>query len=190
MRIVGGRFKGRNLVAPRSGATRPTSDRVRESVFNILQHGSRAENLDGKHVIDLFAGTGALGIEALSRGAAFALFIEQSADARAVIQSNIEALALQGITKLFRRDAAKLGPMGRGKRFSLAFLDPPYGRGLAEQALSGLAAGGWLSPGATVVIEESTKAALQLPPAFEEWDRRTYSDTQVIITTFTDRQSA
>src|SRR5438876_8804733 len=133
MRIVGGQFRGRPLAAPAHEGTRPTSDRVREAIFNILARGTPGFGLAGSRVLDLFAGTGALGLEALSRGAAYCLFVEQEADARALIRRNVEALVLTGVTKIFRRDAAALGPAGRNGGFSLAFLDPPYGHGLAEQ---------------------------------------------------------
>src|SRR5262245_1487848 len=129
MRIVGGRFRGRELASPRSDAIRPTSDRLRESVFNILAH-AHDDPVSGARVIDLFAGTGALGLEALSRGAAYALFVDEGAEARGLIRANIDAFGLGGSTRVFRRDAGRLGPIGPGRPFSLAFLDPPYRRGL------------------------------------------------------------
>jgi 16S rRNA (guanine966-N2)-methyltransferase len=181
MRIVAGSLRGRPLATPRDDRTRPTSDRVRESVFNILAHGTAAMELEGARVIDLFAGTGALGLEAVSRGAAFALFVEDDADARAVIRTNVEAFGLTGQTKIFRRDATNLGPAAQMGVFSLAFLDPPYGKGLAERALASLTTGGWLAPGATVVIEESRNTKFTLPEAFTDLDTRTYADTQVIF---------
>ena len=142
MRIVGGQFRGRLLAAPAHEGTRPTSDRAREAMFNILAHGIPGFELAGARALDLFAGTGALGLEALSRGAAFGLFVEQAAEARALIRRNVEVLGLTGITKIFRRDATELGPAGRYSGFTLAFLDPPYGHGLAEQALASAADGG------------------------------------------------
>jgi 16S rRNA (guanine966-N2)-methyltransferase len=181
MRIVAGRFRGRPLVAPRHEGTRPTSDRVREAVFNILAHGVPGFSLDGARVLDLFAGTGALGLEALSRGAAFCLFVEESAEARGVIRRNVEALGLEGVTRIFRRDATALGDAGTMAPFGLAFLDPPYGRGLAERALAAALAGGWLAPGAVVVVEEQAGAAFALPGAFAPLDARTYGDTQVVL---------
>ncbi|MEW5964756.1 MAG: 16S rRNA (guanine(966)-N(2))-methyltransferase RsmD, partial [Pseudomonadota bacterium] len=160
---------------------RPTSDRVRESVFNILAHGVADFALDGARVIDLFAGTGALGIEAISRGAAYCLFVEDDAAARALIRENVEALGLTGVTRIFRRDASDLGPAGPIAAFDLAFLDPPYGKGLATRALGALVAGGWLKPAAIVVVEEREGAELTLPPALTEIDRRRYGDTGVVI---------
>src|SRR5262249_48366161 len=134
MRIVGGRLRGRELVAPQSWAIRRPADRLREALFNILVH-AYDDPITGARVLDLFAGTGALGLEALSRGAAFALFIDDGAEARALLRENVAALGLGGVTRVFRRDACKLGPAHPIEPFSLAFLDPPYGRGLAEAAL-------------------------------------------------------
>jgi 16S rRNA (guanine966-N2)-methyltransferase len=181
MRIVGGRFRGRALAAPPGTDTRPTSDRLREAIFNILEHGDYP--LEGASVLDLFAGTGALGLEALSRGAKFALFVEESAAARAAIRANIEALGLTGATKIFRRDATNLGamPTGAGGPFALVFLDPPYGKGLVRPALESLCAGGWLASSATLVIETGAEEALALPPGIVERDRRSYSDTLLTI---------
>jgi 16S rRNA (guanine966-N2)-methyltransferase len=179
MRIVGGKFRGRTLAAPKHEGTRPTSDRVREAVFNVLEHSPECPDLDGCRVIDLFAGTGALGLEALSRGAAYVLFVEQNASARAVIRQNIENLGLQGITRIFRRDATHLGGAGARDRYDLAFLDPPYGNGLGEAALRALATGGWLASCAVIVLEERAGTALQLPEAFAPFDERTYGDTTV-----------
>jgi 16S rRNA (guanine966-N2)-methyltransferase len=132
MRVVGGRLKGRNLAAPSSQAIRPTADRLRESVFNILVH-AYGDPLPGARVLDLFAGTGALGIEATSRGAAFTLFVDNGAEARALLRNNVEALGLGGVTKVYRRDATNLGPAHPMEPFSLAYLDPPYGNGLSEK---------------------------------------------------------
>lgn len=181
MRVVGGKFRGRAIAAPRHEGLRPTSDRVRESVFNILEHGIADFVLDGARVIDLFAGTGALGIEAVSRGAAYALFVEDAAEARALIRTNVEALGLTGTTRLFRRDATDLGPAGTMAPFSLAFLDPPYGKGLGEAALVALRDGGWLTPGAVVVLEERADADVTLPAGFAEIDRRRWGDTQAVF---------
>ena len=134
MRIVGGRLRGRTLAAPKSAGIRPTADRLRESLFNILMH-AYGDPITGARVLDLFAGTGALGLEAVSRGAAFALFVDDGAEARALLRQNVEALSLPAVTRIFRRDATKLGPAHPVEPFSLAFLDPPYGKGLAEKAL-------------------------------------------------------
>jgi 16S rRNA (guanine966-N2)-methyltransferase len=181
MRIVAGKLRGRPLAAPDHGGTRPTSDRVRESLFNILAHGITGFSLEGARVIDLFAGTGALGLEALSRGAAFCLFVETGPEARALIRRNVEAFALTGVTKIFRRDATDLGPAAQMGRFGLALLDPPYGQGLGEKALASLAAGSWLLPGAVIVLEERDGTAITLPAGFGEIDRRAYGDTMIVI---------
>jgi 16S rRNA (guanine966-N2)-methyltransferase len=177
MRIVGGRLGGRTVAGPKSQAIRPTSDRLRESLFNILTHG-HGDPVTGARVLDLFAGTGALGLEAMSRGARFALFIDDGAEARALMRQNVEALGLGGVTRIFRRDATKLGPAHPVEPFSLAFLDPPYRQGLAERALASLAAGGWLTPGALLVVEEAADATFQAPAGFIEIDRRRYDDTE------------
>jgi len=184
VRIVGGQFRGRPLAAPAHKGTRPTSDRVREAIFNILEHGVPEFTLAGARAIDLFAGTGALGIEALSRGAAFCLFVEQEAEARALIRRNVETLGLTGVTKIFRRDATELGPAGRNGGFTLAFLDPPYGQGLVERALAAAAGGGWLAGGAVVVIEERKGTGIALPAGFDALDQRTWGDTQAVFARF------
>lgn len=181
MRIVAGRFKGRGLATPTSDAIRPTSDRVRESLFNILSHGIEDFSVEGARVLDLFAGTGALGIEAISRGAASCLFVEEEAEARGLIRTNVEALALTGITKLFRRDATNLGPAGKMGQFDLVLLDPPYGKGLGEAALTSAIEGGWLAPRAVVVLEERATTTVTLPTELALLDRRIYGDTQVVI---------
>ena len=181
MRVVGGRFRGRAIAAPRHEGLRPTSDRVRESVFNILEHGIGDFALEGARVIDLFAGTGALGIEAVSRGAAYALFVEEAAEARALIRTNVEALGLTGTTRIFRRDATDLGSVGTMAPFLLAFRDPPYGKGFGEAALLALRDGGWLTPGGGVVLEERADADVTLPEGYTEIDRRRWGDTQAVF---------
>ncbi|MBL1255419.1 16S rRNA (guanine(966)-N(2))-methyltransferase RsmD [Methylocystis sp. Sn-Cys] len=180
MRIVGGALRGRALASPRSQAIRPTTDRLRESVFDILAHGFD-DPITGAAVIDLFAGTGALGLEALSRGAAGALFVDDGTEARALLRANIETLGLGGVTRIFRRDATKLGLAPPGEIFSLAFLDPPYGKGLAEPALRTLIEGRWLTDDALVVIEEAANAAIELPSSLELEDARRYGDTQFVF---------
>jgi len=180
MRIVGGRLGGRTLASPRSQAIRPTADRLRESLFNILIH-AYDDPVTGARVLDLFAGTGALGLEALSRGAAFALFVDDAAEARALLRENIAALGLGGVTRIFRRDATRLGPAHPVEPFSLVFLDPPYGKGLAEKALVSARDGGWLAPRALIVVEEATDAAFAAPAGFEEVERRRYDDTEVVF---------
>jgi len=180
MRVVGGRLRGRNLAAPRSDAIRPTSDRLRESVFNILAH-AYGDPVTGARVLDLFAGTGALGIEALSRGAAFALLIDDGAEARALIRQNIDALGLGAVMRVFRRDATKLGPAHPVEPFSLVFLDPPYRKGLGERALASLRDGVWLTPDALIVVEEAADAGFAAPAGFTELERRAYDDTVVVV---------
>ena len=180
MRIVGGRWRGRTLAAPKSQAIRPTADRLRESLFNILTH-AYGDPANGARVLDLFAGTGALGLEALSRGAAFVLFVDDGAEARALLRGNVEALGAGGTSKVYRRDATKLGPAHPMEPFALAFLDPPYGKGLAEHALASACDGGWLAPGALVVVEEATDATFAPPNGFSEIERRSYADTQLIF---------
>lgn len=181
MRIVGGKFRGRALATPSHDGLRPTSDRVREAVFNILQHGIEGLAIDGARVIDLFAGTGALGLEAVSRGAAYCLLVEVAPEARALIRTNIESMGLMGHTRIFRRDATDLGPCGNMEPFALAFLDPPYDKGLGERALISLRDGQWLTKGAVIVLEERESATVILPDGYTEIDRRTWGDTQVIF---------
>jgi 16S rRNA (guanine966-N2)-methyltransferase len=180
MRIVGGRLRGRVLKAPSSRAIRPTSERLRESIFDILEHRFPGQ-IEGARVVDLFAGSGALGVEALSRGARFALFVDNGAEARAVLRANVEALALGGVTRIWRADAARLGSAPAGGPFALAFLDPPYGHGLAGPALASLVEGGWLEPNALCVVEEAAKADLLAPVGLARVDERTYGDTRVVI---------
>lgn len=181
MRIVGGTLRGRAISSPQHEGLRPTADRVRESLFNILAHGIHGFSLDGARVIDLFAGTGALGLEALSRGAAFGLFVDSEPAARALMRTNIENFGLTGVTRIFRRDATDLGPVGTMAPFDIAFLDPPYEKGLGEKAIASLCEGGWLVPGAIIVLEERAAQPVTLPSGVVEIDRRTYGDTQVVI---------
>jgi 16S rRNA (guanine966-N2)-methyltransferase len=176
---VGGQFRGRALSAPAGSITRPTSDRVREALFNILAHGLCGFDLEGTRVLDLFAGTGALGLEALSRGARFCLFVEEDAEARGAIRMNIEAFGLTGVTKVWRRDAAKLGSAAPMQPFTLVFADPPYGTGLGELALGAAAGGGWLADGAIAVLEERRGAAISLTSGFTPIDSRAYGDTSL-----------
>jgi 16S rRNA (guanine966-N2)-methyltransferase len=180
MRVVGGRLKGRNLASPLSRDIRPTADRLRESLFNILVH-AYDDPIQDARVLDLFAGTGALGIEAVSRGAGFALFVDNGAEARALLRNNVEALGLGGVTKVYRRDAADLGPAHPMEPFSLVFLDPPYGKGLAEKALISLRDGGWLVTGALAVVEEAKASEIKAPEGFEELERRAYDDTEFVF---------
>ena len=178
MRIIAGKFRGKALLSPADESIRPTSDRARESVFNIL--ASRlSPNLDGLKVLDLFAGTGALGLEALSRGAATVVFVDTGAEARGLIRDHIEAFGAGGLAKLLRRDATALGPAGTMGPMDLVFLDPPYGKGLGEQALVSLREGNWLAPDATIVLEESADVTLALPEGYVLDDRREYGAAAV-----------
>ena len=178
MRVVGGSLRGRTLVTPSSSAIRPTSDRTRESVFNVLAH-AREGGLAGARVLDLFAGTGALGIEALSRGASACLFVEDAAEARGIIRDNIEAFGLTGIAKIFRRDATNLGDVGTMQPYDIVFADPPYAKQLGEKAIASALSGGWLNPGARIVVEESASAPFEVPQGFALADERTYGETLI-----------
>jgi 16S rRNA (guanine966-N2)-methyltransferase len=183
MRITAGSFGGRTLVAPRDARVRPTADKVRQAIFNILTHNDFGAGLDGARVADLFAGTGAMGIEALSRGAAFCLFVDDSAESRALIRQNVETLGLTGVTKIWRRDATKLGPMaaGAGGPFELVILDPPYRKGLIAPALASLRDGGWLAPGAIAVVEAAEDETIPSTDGFAVLDERVYGETRVAI---------
>ena len=182
MRIVGGAFKGRAIVSPQGRDTRPTSDRTRESVFNVLAHADWSPGVEGRRVLDLFAGSGALGLEAMSRGAAFALFVETDAAARGAIRDNIETLGLFGVTRIHRRDASDLGakPAGLGDPFDLVFLDPPYGKALGERALARLNAGGWIAPEALIVLEVGADENPRTEP-FDILDQRSYGAAKVLF---------
>ena len=179
MRIVGGKFKGLHLLTPEGDATRPTSDRVREAIFNILAHGIAGLELEGARVLDLFAGTGALGLEALSRGARYAHFIDESAEARGLVRNNADKLGVIGQCKIWRRDARDLGPCAPLPKFDLAFCDPPYGKGLGVSALRSLVAGEWLNAGAIVVLEEIDKAEVPDISGLALIDERAYGETKV-----------
>lgn len=183
MRIIGGALRGRPLAAPAGATVRPTSDRAREAVFNILTHAGWAPSLEGARVIDLFAGAGALGLEALSRGAAFCLFVETSEEARGAIRRNIDTLDLFGQTRIHRRDATQLGPKpaSAGAPFTLAFMDPPYDQGLGERALGALQAGGWLAADALIVYERSAKGAPEPLEGVEIVDQRIWGAAEVVF---------
>jgi 16S rRNA (guanine966-N2)-methyltransferase len=184
MRVVGGRLRGRTLAGPKSSAIRPTADRLRESLFNILTH-AYGDPVSGARVLDLFAGTGALGIEAISRGADFVQFVDDGAEGRALIRENVAALGLGGVTRIFRRDATKLGPAHPGEPFGLVFLDPPYGQDLAAAALDSARTGGWLAPEALIVVEEAVQSGFAAPDGFCELERRRYDDTEFTFLKFT-----
>ena len=183
MRIVSGQFKGKAIAAPEGRTTRPTSDRAREAVFNILQHADWAPALPGARVLDLFAGSGALGLEALSRGAEFCLFVETDEAARGAIRDNVDALHLYGCTRVHRRDATDLGlrPSSAGAPFSLVFLDPPYAKGLGEKALAELVAHGWLEPGAALVYERGEAEPAIAPAGYDLIDERRYGPARVLF---------
>jgi len=172
LRIVSGEFRGKALVTPRGDATRPTSDRARQAVFNILEHAPWSAGVRDRRVMDLFAGSGALGFEALSRGASFCLFVETDEAARGAIRENVDAMGLFGRPGRWRRGAD-------GPAFDLAFLDPPYARGLGEQALAKLAAGGWLAPEAVVVFERGVSEPPFDAPGFTPLDARDYGAARV-----------
>lgn len=183
MRIVGGEFKGRALAAPGAaggGAAhlRPTSDRTRESLFNLLAHGPYGGAPEGMRVLDLFAGVGALGLEAMSRGAARAVFVDDHGPSRALIRENVERLGLTGATKIWRRDATRLAP-NRGEGFDLVFLDPPYGKGLVDRALESAAAGAWLAADALIVAERGAEEPA--PYMIDPLDERSYGAARIVI---------
>ena len=181
MRIIGGTLKGRTLRAPDGQGTRPTSDRAREALFNILAHADWAPALEGARVIDAFAGSGSLGFEALSRGAAFCLFVETEAAARGCIRDNVEAFQLFGNTRVHRRSATDLGPKpaGVGGPFNLVFLDPPYRMGLIPPALDQLATGQWLAPDALVVAETGSDEMELTAPGWDIIDSRVYGAARI-----------
>jgi 16S rRNA (guanine966-N2)-methyltransferase len=181
LRIVSGDFRGKALIAPKGEATRPTSDRARQAIFNILEHAPWSAGVRGRRVIDLFAGSGALGFEALSRGADFCLFVETDEAARGAIRENIDAMGLFGRTRVHRRSAIDLGtrPGADGPAFDLAFLDPPYGKGLGERALARLVEGGWLAPGALAVLERGADEPDLALAGFETLDTRRYGAARV-----------
>jgi 16S rRNA (guanine966-N2)-methyltransferase len=180
MRIVAGRHRGRRLAAPEGRDTRPTSDRVREAVFNILQHGLTWRGLDGAHVADLFCGTGALGLEALSRGAAHAILVDTAAEALAATRRNVEALDETAGVTILRNDATKRMPRPR-QPVDLAFLDPPYGTDAAGPALEALRDGGWLAEDAICVVELAEASLFSAPAGFQIVDERRWGDTRVFF---------
>jgi 16S rRNA (guanine966-N2)-methyltransferase len=185
MRVTGGRLRGRGLAGPRSDAIRPSSDRLRETIFNILAHGlakhGMTDPVSGGRVLDLFAGTGAMAIEALSRGAAFAAMVDSGEEARGLQRHNVEVLGLGGATRILRRDATRLGPVTPFAPFTLVCCDPPYGKGLGEQALASALAGGWIAEGAVVCLEERAGLALALPVGLTVFDRRQAGEAQIVL---------
>ncbi len=179
MRIIAGRFRGRALAAvgkgDAGGHLRPTADRVRESLFSVL---TSLDVLDGARVLDLFAGTGALGLEALSRGAEQVSFVENGRAGQALIRQNVTRLECADDTALITRDATRLGPCP-DRACDLLFLDPPYGKGLGQKALAVALEGGWIAPDALIVWEEN--APMAAPPGFSVRDHRKYGDTHVTL---------
>jgi 16S rRNA (guanine966-N2)-methyltransferase len=182
MRITGGKLGGRRLVAPDDQRVRPTSDRIRQAIFNMLLHKDFGIGFDLRDVavIDLFAGTGALGIEAISHGARWCLLVDDDADSRALQRENVEALGLTGATRIWRRDATSLGPLGpsAGGPFNLVFLDPPYRKNLIPPALQSLRDGGWLADNALIVAETDASDEISAPD-FTQIDERDYGETRV-----------
>ncbi len=184
MRITGGQFRGRALAEPPDNRVRPTSDKVRQAIFNILAHNDFGTGfaLEGARVVDVFAGTGALGLEALSRGAAYALFLDDSAESRALVRTNVEAFALTGASKIWRRDATDLGPLGAGAGgpFDLVFLDPPYRKNLVAPALASLRDGGWLAANAVLIAETAEDEPPLATNGYTIHNARVYGETCVI----------
>lgn len=188
LRIVAGRFKGRQIDTPEGRNTRPTTDRVREALFNLLAHNPDIPSVENARVIDLFAGSGALGFEAISRGALFCLFVEIAAGARGIIRKNIETLQLFGITRIHRRSATDLGmkPAGLGEPFDIIFVDPPYGQGLVEPALRQLILGDWITENAVAIIETSHDEE-PTPPGWKVLDTRLYGDSRLTFVQYQGR---
>jgi 16S rRNA (guanine966-N2)-methyltransferase len=181
MRVVAGRLKGRSIEAPATSALRPTADRARQAVFNLLRHARAGDAVTGTHVLDAFAGTGAMGIEALSQGAARAVFLDLSRDAVALVQRNLESLGLAAIARVVRADA--LTPPGPPAHFraNLVFVDAPYRSGLGGRALAALDRAGWIAPGATVAIETEAGESETPPAGFQELDRRRYGRAEILL---------
>lgn len=183
MRIVGGKYRGRSIASPKSDDIRPTSDRTRESLFNILNH-SYSNHLKGARVLELFAGTGAVGLEALSHGADFVLFVEQGIEGRGLLRRNVDDFSLQGCTKIFKRDATKLGPCGKFEPFNLLFADPPYKKALGERAIISAADGGWLLDEALAVLEEHAEIEPELDNRFTFLEKRSFGMTNIWLYSF------
>ncbi len=179
MRIIAGEFRGRALASVGKGDAgahlRPTTDRVRESLFNVLGHQI---DFEGLRVLDLFAGTGALGLEALSRGAAHVTFVDDGRVAQGLIRKNIDLTRSANRTALIRRDATRLGE-NPDPAYDLAFLDPPYGKSLGQKALTAMTQGGWLTDDALIIWEENTP--MKAPDGFDLHDTRKYGDTHISL---------
>jgi 16S rRNA (guanine966-N2)-methyltransferase len=179
MRIVAGKFKGQAIKPPKTQEIRPTSDRMRESLFNILIHSYNA--VEDARVLDLFAGTGALGFEAMSRGAAFVAFVDMSIQSRGLLRENMINFGLSNIAKILKRDATSLGETASFAPFTLIFVDPPYGQGLAERALVSALQGGWVADNALIIVEEAKLSAFVAPQGFKELERRDMGLSQLIF---------
>jgi len=181
--IIAGKYRGKKINTKTNAAIRPTGSRARGAVFNILMHGKFGthENspLIDKSVIDLFCGTGALGLEALSRGASHVTFVDQSSESIALARANVANLKEENNTHLIRSDSTSL-PVAR-KECSLAFLDPPYNSGLAVKSLASLDAKGWLENGAVAVVELSKKETLVPPKNYSIFDERLYGNTRIVF---------
>jgi 16S rRNA (guanine966-N2)-methyltransferase len=188
MRVIAGRLRGRALLGPQGDGLRPSSDRLRESLFNVLAHGLAKHGVDDPisdaRVLDLFAGTGALAIEALSRGAAYGVMVDEGTEARGLQRANVEAMGLGGVTRILRRDATKLGVAAPFEPFNLVFCDPPYGKGLGEMALQSALGGGWLAKGAVFVLEERAGLEINLPAQLKLLDQRVTGEGQTLIAQF------
>lgn len=180
MRIVAGEHRGRVLVAPKGQSTRPTADRTRQALFNVLGHAAWSPDLDGARVLDLFAGSGALGLEAVSRGAASCLFVDSDPLAAAAVAENIATLRLGHRCAVRRNDATRLSPLGPGEApFEVVLLDPPYALGLAEPTLAALLHGGWLAPDALVVVERGASEPEMIAPGYAVLDSRAWGVARV-----------
>lgn len=183
MRIVGGKYRGRSIASPKTDKIRPTKDRTRESLFNILEH-SYSDLLEDGRMLELFAGTGAVGIEALSRGCEFVLFVEQSIEGRGLLRKNTDNLSLHGCTKIFKRDATKLGPISKFEQFTILFADPPYGLGLGEKAILSAVDNGWMVDQSLVILEERSDVEPVLDARFTQLDKRPFGDTNIWFYSF------
>jgi len=183
MRIIGGSHKGRSINAPAGGHTRPTSDRVRESIFNILAHSIEDFDLNQITVVDVFAGTGALGFEALSRGAKHATFIDFTRRALDAVKENAAILGKCKSTTVLKLDATHFSPPPRAAKApcGLAFLDAPYEKELSLPALLGIVNKGWVQSGAIVIVELAAKEEIELPRQYEQLDERSYGSARVLF---------
>ena len=183
MRIIAGKFRGRKLATPDNSDIRPTGDRIRESLFAILE-ARFGGLLNGARILDLFAGTGALGLEAMSRGGQFCLFVENSSRAQGLVRTNIDNLGLKSETRILRADATRLGPIGKIEPFDLVFADPPYAKGLGQRAITCLVEGGWLNANAVIVVEDNAASPAPTLRSCIILDERKFGDTKIRIAEF------